>query len=61
MTTEPKQRGGARKGAGRKPGKRTVHLTFSIPISTAEALAEIALNKSRFVNEAILKAISTAS
>jgi hypothetical protein len=54
---ELKQRGGARKGAGRKLGKNTVHLTFSIPITTAQALAEVALNKSKFVNEAILRAI----
>jgi len=57
MNTEPKQNGGYRKGSGRKPGKNTVRMTFSIPIRTAQKLADVALNKSRFVNEAILKAI----
>lgn len=52
-------RGGYRKGSGRKAtGKNTVRLTFSIPVSTAEALSELAKNKSRFVAEAILKAIT---
>lgn len=59
MNTETKPgRGGYRKGSGRKAtGKNTVKLTFSIPISTAAALSELARNKSRFVAEAILKAI----
>ncbi len=58
MNTETKPRGGARKGAGRKRGKNTVPMTFSIQITTAQALKEIG-NKSRFVNEAILKALQS--
>ena len=62
MNTEPKPKnGGARKGAGRKRGRNTVYMTFTIPITTAQILAEVALNKSRFVNEAILKAIGPRS
>jgi hypothetical protein len=54
--TKPFTRGGARKGAGRKPGKTKRLMTFSLPISTTEALAAIP-NKSQFVNQAIEKAL----
>jgi hypothetical protein len=54
--TKPRTRGGARKGAGRKPGKSTRLMTFSLSISITEALAAIP-NKSQFVNQAIEKAL----
>jgi hypothetical protein len=58
MSAETKSRGGRREGSGRKPGKHSKRMTFSIPLATAQALAEAAIgNKSRFVSEAILKAI----
>lgn len=57
MNTETKPRGGARKGSGRKPGKNTVPMTFSIPIATAQALKAFSGNKSRLVAEAIMKVI----
>jgi hypothetical protein len=52
--------GGARKGAGRKPGVHTVRMTFTITIGAAAALKKFKGNKSRFVSDAILKAIKAS-
>lgn len=59
MKIDKPTRGGARKGAGRKPGILNVHQTFTLPATTVELLlaAVPAGDKSRFVNEAILKAL----
>ncbi len=51
-------KGGARAGAGRKPGKKTVLRSFSLSVVAAAALEAVEKRKrSKFVNEAILKAI----
>lgn len=50
-------RGGARKGAGRPPGKTRIRLVFMIPITTATTLKTIPFGKrSKFVASAIEKA-----
>jgi hypothetical protein len=51
-------REGARKDAGRKPERLTERVMFSLPTTTVDALAVIPDGeRSRFVNEAILKAL----
>jgi hypothetical protein len=49
--------GGARAGAGRKPGKKTERLTLSLSKTTVAALNEVGqrMKRSKFVNEAILE------
>lgn len=39
MTNPPKQNGGARPGAGRKPGRKKAQVLLTVPIPLAEALA----------------------
>jgi hypothetical protein len=47
-------RGGARKGAGRKPGKKTAAQLFSLSLETLAALAAIPSGqRSKFVQAAI--------
>jgi hypothetical protein len=55
-------KGGARAGAGRKPGKKTVQISLSLPVATVAALNEVGqrMKRSKFVNEAILTAIGKA-
>jgi hypothetical protein len=53
-------RGGARKGAGRKPGKKTAVRFFSLSLETIAALAAIPSGqRSKFVQAAIVAALGT--
>jgi hypothetical protein len=53
-------KGGARAGAGRKPGKKTVQISLSLPKATVVALNQAGrrMKRSKFVNEAILTALN---
>ena len=56
MKEEKKKRGGARKGAGRKPFGETRKINVSVRISPdAHEILQKTDNKSRYVDEAIIE------